>query len=228
MPTPIQEQRGDDEGGPLKMSSNNSNSLFDRQKALKLSKVDLSRKGSVDEPILEFLKRVNAHPDYVSTSSCSGRTVIYRNDESKKQGCQWILVKHELLTADDDVWSLLNNKGDDEAGVITLKFEPFILHVQCRDLDSAKRLMTLAVDTGFRNSGITIGKPGKIVLAIRSTQGLEVPLTDEDGRLLVDETYVKFVTDQANLKFQINSGRFANFEKRCSTTLWPNPESDEC
>ena len=33
-------------------------SLFDKQKALKLSKVDLSRKGSVDEPIVEFLKKL--------------------------------------------------------------------------------------------------------------------------------------------------------------------------
>ena len=43
-------------------------SLFDKQKALKLSKVDLSRKGSVDEPIVEFLKKLNGHKDFVSLS----------------------------------------------------------------------------------------------------------------------------------------------------------------
>lgn len=52
-------------------------------------------------------------------------------------------------------------------GVMTLKFEPFILHVQCRDLDCAKRLLTISSDTGFRNSGFTFGKAGKVVLAIR-------------------------------------------------------------
>ena len=43
-------------------------SLFDRQKAAKLEKVDLSRKGSVDEPIVEFLKKLNDHKDFVSLS----------------------------------------------------------------------------------------------------------------------------------------------------------------
>ena len=49
------------------------------------------------------------------------------------------------------------------------------------DFDAAKRLLTISTDTGFRNSGFTFGKAGKVVLAIRSTHGLEVPLTDESG-----------------------------------------------
>jgi tRNA(Phe) wybutosine-synthesizing methylase Tyw3 len=43
---------------------------------------------------------------------------------------------------------------------------------------------TCALESGFRNSGITIGKHGKIILAVRSCIGLEVPLT-EDGIMLV-------------------------------------------
>ena len=49
------------------------------------------------------------------------------------------------------------------------------------DFDAAKRLLTISTDTGFRNSGFTFGKAGKVVLAVRSTHGLEVPLTDENG-----------------------------------------------
>jgi tRNA wybutosine-synthesizing protein 3 len=43
---------------------------------------------------------------------------------------------------------------------------------------------TCALESGFRNSGITLGKHGKIILAVRSCIGLEVPLT-EDGIMLV-------------------------------------------
>ena len=32
-----------------------------------------------------------------------------------------------------------------------------------------------AVESGFRNSGITVGRAGKFVSAVRSTHGLEVP-----------------------------------------------------
>lgn len=45
---------------------------------------------------------------------------------------------------------------------------------------------TCALESGFRNSGITFGKHGKVILAIRSCIGLEVPLTD-DGIVLVSK-----------------------------------------
>jgi len=45
---------------------------------------------------------------------------------------------------------------------------------------------TCALESGFRNSGITLGKHGKIILAVRSCIGLEVPLTD-DGIMLVSK-----------------------------------------
>ncbi len=41
------------------------------------------------------------------------------------------------LQADENAFDTDNAKG-----VVTLKFEPFILHVQCRDVDSAKILHT--------------------------------------------------------------------------------------
>ena len=65
----------------------NRETLFDRQKADKLSKVDLSRKGSVDAPIFDFLKNLNSHQDYVSLSSCSGRIIIFISGENVKKVC---------------------------------------------------------------------------------------------------------------------------------------------
>lgn len=197
-----------------------SNALFDRQKADKLSKVDLSRKGSVDEPIVDFLKKLNGHTDYVSLSSCSGRIIIFVSGENIKRGCQWILVKHDIVDFDgDDVWNkILESEG--RKGIITLKFEPFILHAQCRNFDVAKKLLTIASDAGFRNSGFTFGKAGKVVLAIRSTHGLEVPLSDENGTLLVDKTYVAFVIGLANSKLNLNTEKIRKLEKNCEAALW--------
>ena len=57
--------------------------------------------------------------------------------------------------------------GRVNGGVITLKFEPFILHVQCRNTEAAKRLHTISLEAGYRNSGITLGKSGKVTLAVR-------------------------------------------------------------
>jgi tRNA wybutosine-synthesizing protein 3 len=197
-------------------------SMFDRQKSVKLAKVDLSRKGSVDAPIVNLLQKLNDHEDYVSLSSCSGRIIVFISGENNiKKGCDWILVKHDPVVEEtDDVWDLVqNNLG--RKGVITLKFEPFILHVQCRNFEAAKKLLTSATEAGFRNSGFTSGKAGKVVLAIRSTHGLEVPLSDEDGTLLVDRRYVSFVTGLANTKLALNGEKIKKLEKNCANLLWP-------
>ena len=70
----------------------NRETLFDRQKADKLSKVDLSRKGSVDAPIFDFLNNLNSHQDYVSLSSCSGRIIIFISGENVKKVCSTLVL----------------------------------------------------------------------------------------------------------------------------------------
>ena len=45
---------------------------------------------------------------------------------------------------------------------------------------------TAAVESGFRNSGLTLGRAGKFVAAVRSTHGLEVQWTEDIGQWTVD------------------------------------------
>ena len=54
-----------------------SSGEFDREKVRVLEKADLSRKGSVDAPIRELVEHINTQDDYYTTSSCSGRTVVF-------------------------------------------------------------------------------------------------------------------------------------------------------
>ena len=53
-----------------------SNCLFDKQKLETLKTADLSRKGSFDQLIDDFLRHLNTHIDYFTLSSCSGRIVL--------------------------------------------------------------------------------------------------------------------------------------------------------
>ncbi len=78
-----------------------------------------------------------------------------------------------------------------------------------------------SIESGFRNSGLTIGKAGKLVLAIRSSHGLEVPLSDPvSGQLLVDKNYLTFLTNIANEKLAENLRRIQFFEQRCDKYVW--------
>ncbi|NXH16127.1 TYW3 protein, partial [Bucco capensis] len=88
-------------------------------------------------------------------------------------------------------------------GDAVLKFEPFVLHVLCQELRDAQLLHSVAVESGFRNSGITVGRGGKTMMAVRSTHCLEVPLTRQ-GRLMVSEEYIEFLIHIANQKMEEN------------------------
>ena len=50
---------------------------FSSHKARGLEKVDLSRKGSVDDAIMPMVKLLNSTDEYYTTSSCSGRISIF-------------------------------------------------------------------------------------------------------------------------------------------------------
>ena len=87
-------------------------------------------------------------------------------------------------------------------------------------------LLYFSLESGYRNSGLTVGKAGKIVLAVRSTHGLEVPLTDHHGKLLVDENYIKFIAEEANIKLSDNETRIRNYENKCNQKLFESKISD--
>ena len=192
--------------------------LFDKQKKSCLAGLDLSRKGSIDAPILKLTEKINNNPDMFTLSSCSGRVVILREAEAgtsgvRKSGCDWLVVSHTRLHFDSQVGKVLADRDRQLKGCLVLKFEPFVLHVQCRDISSARRACCVATGSGFRNSGITVGKNGKTVIAVRSTHGLEVPLTDDDGADLVSEDFIRFVVNKANLKMEENFKRIEKFER---------------
>ncbi|XP_068963526.1 tRNA wybutosine-synthesizing protein 3 homolog isoform X1 [Petaurus breviceps papuanus] len=184
-------------------------SEFPKWKTQSLSKADLSRKGSVDEDVVELVRLLNAREQFFTTSSCAGRILLLdggpEGREPQKQKRPWLLVTHGRCTAGDLLSALKEAQGD-----AVLKFEPFVLHVQCRQLQDAQVLHSVAVDSGFRNSGITVGKRGKTMLAVRSTHGLEVPLSHE-GRLMVTEEYIDFLLNVANQKMEENKRRIERF-----------------
>jgi tRNA(Phe) wybutosine-synthesizing methylase Tyw3 len=238
------------------------------------SATDYSPKGSLDAPIVELIGFINALPDYVTLSSCSGRVSVFgasaaseesglpgasaddvedgtgavddaRGSESAKGRGKWLVVEHSEVEAARvaaalaaEAFVALSSEPDSASSTptstplseVTLLVEPFLLHVQCRDLDAARRLMLVAMSSGFRESGIGVGGKGKIVVGVRSTAGrLEVPLVHA-GRPLVDglggagagaaaaaaaggSSYLERLVAIANEVFRSNEVRRGRFER---------------
>lgn len=193
-----------------------SKDLFDLQKTACLSSVDLSRKGSIDDPIVDLVAFINEKPNYFTTSSCSGRIIAVDNDRDgsiRKQGCKWILTSHDTITVQE-----LKDKLHAVEGNAVFKFEPFVMHVQCRTLEDAQLMLSSGVASGYRNSGISVGNKGKFITAIRSTHSMEVPLSC-DGQLLVSDQYLEFLVGIANSKMKDNLEKIGRFFQTLKTSL---------
>jgi tRNA(Phe) wybutosine-synthesizing methylase Tyw3 len=125
-------------------------SIFDKRKAAILADLqsedpDLSPKGRPDNEIIELLALLNSHPDFVSTSSCSGRAVVFldadktSSDEAARG--RWLMNRHTPLGEGVDGLNLqqLNailfvdlqvagqrTLAESPRRFVTLKFEPLV------------------------------------------------------------------------------------------------------
>lgn len=69
--------------------------------------------------------------------------------------------------------------------------------------------MSLAISCGFRESGVTsVNK--RVIIAIRCSIRLEVPLGDSD-RIMVSPEYVRYLVEVANEKMDANRKRSERF-----------------
>lgn len=160
--------------GKKPKSATTQANAFNVAKRNALGKLDKSPKGSLDAPIADFIFRLNRHDDFVTTSCCSGRIVLFHSVDGR--GGRWLLSSHATVVIDDVVAALAvestADDGDSGAvrgpGSVALKMEPGILHVQCRDVAAAKWLLQVALKAGFRESGLVLSESSKVMLAIRT------------------------------------------------------------
>ena len=75
---------------------------FDTLKSQQDFITDASRKSSIDVHIRDMVECINSSANYFTTSSCSGRFIVFAQDEVfVKKNCEWIKVSHDPLTSDE-------------------------------------------------------------------------------------------------------------------------------
>jgi len=180
---------------------------FVKEKADFLTKKDKSRKGSIDKGILKLVNEINSKGNYYTTSSCAGRIVLIEMRSSKKYECHWILAKHEKVKFYETANALKNHKSNNE---VWLKQQPLILHVACRNLDSAKVLLNCARKI-FKRAGIISITGNKIMLEVIGTDHLDTLI--KKGKIIPDEKYLKELVKSANGNFEDNKKKIRGFLK---------------
>lgn len=213
--------------------------FFQQRKQALLTKQDKSFIGKWDDKIIKLCNKINSHPQYYTTSSCSGRIMIMI-DKDKKAENLFKFVSHDLVKVKEFLKVInnkliINNKNPSEGvsaltnscaeGTLgrwvgkkirnnkNLKFkqEPMILHVACEKLENANNFMQLAQKAGFKKVGI-LALNKRIIVEINGSEKLEFPLM-QDGKLLVNENFLKIVIGKANKNLKSNWGKIKEFEK---------------
>jgi tRNA wybutosine-synthesizing protein 3 len=163
---------------------------FPNNKKTFLSKLDKSKKGDIDQRALPLITTINQRENYYTTSSCSGRVYLWTGS-GKKNETLWINMSHDLI----DESFLTPSKPHNS--LIWLRFEPFIMHICCKDIESANHLLQ-EVHKFYKKSSI-LSIANKIILEIRSSESIEMPLY-ENNQLLFPKTHHTFLINMINQK----------------------------
>jgi tRNA wybutosine-synthesizing protein 3 len=170
---------------------------FDSEKKTALSRKDYSKKGSIDEPIKPLVEFINSLPNYYTTSSCSGRILIIERS-TKKVESKWLFVSHEIIKVDELLKSICNvcNKPT------WFRVEPFIIHICCRDMESASILLDTFSKAGVKRAGLIAFKK-RIIIEAFGNERMDT-LMSRNGKVLLGEKYITIMIEEANQKITRN------------------------
>lgn len=173
---------------------------FAKEKADFLLKKDKSRKGSIDLKIKKLVEKINFSDNYFTTSSCAGRILLLTQPKSnKKNEVQYLFCSHSKINF-SNIEKILKNKKLPEDDV-WFRVESAILHIACKDAESALKLLKIARDVGFRRSGIiSLGK-NRATIELVSTEKIDTIIAKK-GKLIVDSAYLKILIDEGNNKLE--------------------------
>jgi len=166
--------------------------------------------GEVDEDIIPLLDTINSFDCFVTTSSCSGRIVVLDVPKiGDKLNAKFLGKWHRTVD-----WKEVAKALEKSTSTTWLISDPPIIHVACRDLECARILMRIANESGFRRCGII--SLNRFVVEITSFEKLEAPLA-VNGKIVVDESYIKLLTDFANEKLLRGKEKLERLKSKLSS-----------
>ena len=179
---------------------------FDKEKEDCLNKIDKSKKGSIDRKIKKLVELINSLKDYYTTSSCSGRIVLIKRPKSgKKCDVGFLFESHDKVSF-GEIKSCLKNIPEQD---LWFRQESMILHVACRRIENAQKILDLSNRTGFKHSGIITTRK-KIIVEIIGSEQFDTIIA-KHGRLFLGDEYLRLLVDEANKKLEINSRKIKRF-----------------
>jgi len=184
---------------------------FDLNKKNALTKLDKSRKKGIDEDIRYLVDEINKKKDYFTTSSCSGRILIIAKWK-RKDKCDWVFLSHTPVKQFSELKKAIVSALPKNKKNILFKQEAFIIHICCRTLSDAERLLLIGRKVNLKRSGIISTKKDKIMVEMVGNESMETIIAKR-GKLLIEDPYLKVLLQEANKKLSIIKKKIKEFYK---------------
>lgn len=187
--------------------------LFDKQKKDCLGRTDKSKKKTIDKDIKPLIDFLNSRKDYYTTSSCSGRILLIEKKSDKKQDMRFAFAEHKKADLKAIKKSLKSLPEND----VWLRQESIIIHVCCRNLGSAKKLLKIVRDLGIKRAGI-ININKRIIIEVIGTEAMETIIA-RNSSMLVGDDYLKILVNEANKKLERNKNKVRELYAELKSSL---------
>ncbi len=171
-----------------------------RERALKKFEKDLELR-KVDKELVDFLTKFNKKKDCFTTSSCAGRILLLKTAKiEKKQPKAFVFKSHEKVRFEDVEKAFDSWRND---GILWLKLDSFILHICCRNMETAKMVLIAKERAGVKRGGVFYFGNDRVMVELIGTQKMQVPVK-KDGEAMIDKKYLEYLVKKANEKLEIN------------------------
>lgn len=173
-----------------------------------LTKIDKSNIGSIDKKIEKLCNSINKRDDMFTLSSCSGRICLLEKENEKKVKNIWLYVNHDFVKFEQLLERLKNYKNNK---FIEFRQESIIMHICVKNYEIARKLMTIANQSGFNKYGIIANKT-KIVVELICDISIICPIFDKE--ILISENYLKYLVEKSNQNLKKGWFRANKLEKK--------------
>lgn len=182
---------------------------FRQQKQHALKKLSTAKgRGEVDLDMLPLIDCINSLENYYTTSSCAGRINLFV-DVGNKKDSYWLGKWHRKITFEDVSEALKNIPAK---GVIWFKQEPTIIHINCKTIEDAVKLVDLSRNTGYKKVCILSWKDNRIIVEVNGTERIDAPIA-VNGEMIAGGDYIKKLIEIANTKFDYGMRRLIRYHK---------------
>ncbi|MEM1513976.1 MAG: hypothetical protein QXW78_01920 [Candidatus Thermoplasmatota archaeon] len=189
------------------VNKNRGKFIYTRNKAIKALE-EAIEKEKVDKKVLPIVEKINSKKDFFTTSSCSGRIAIIEVPYfGRKKNARFLGKWHDKI----DEKELKEAIKKAKKGEIWFLVQSPVFHISTISMENAKKILSIANNSGFKYSSIK-NFDGRFIVELLSSERIDTPI-GKDGKIFVSDEYLEILRSIANHMIEVMDEKLRRLEK---------------